>query len=252
MGKSCIKKACTPVIKTQNVYISKPAPTCSKSPYNITDITSYNTYKDYIANPPPIDFKNQASWLKYYYWYIAKLDTPINYDFWYSCIQNKIYSDDLTILNNDISGINTQINDYNTQTYLNDTYNQMNNSSLYYYKNDLTYVICKISFFIILIITYIYFFKLKGIIEPIKKLFNIIMTNGTQFINKATENIKKIKPTDAGLKNAGLKNAGLKNAGLKNAGLKDAGLKNTGLKNAGLTPTNIKIKSTNASLKLKN
>ena len=163
---------CTPIRTYRTVYLPLPAPKCTDSPYNVKTITEFNNILIY-----------------------NKLPNNIDSEFLFSCIQNSQSSNNNTQLETDISGINTKVNDYTNQKGLLDTYNEMNNSSLYYYKNDLTYVISKISFFIILLITYIYFFKLTGIIEPIKNLFNTVVTKGSDFINKESEKIKIPKPT---------------------------------------------------------
>jgi hypothetical protein len=154
---------CTPIIKKNNVYIRQPPPKCTDPSYNITTLDQFNRMN--IGN--------------------------IDLDFLYSCIlQNKPSPEIIT----DVSATDIKISNYNSQKGLLDTYNEMNNTSMYYYKNDLIYVICKISFFIILLITYIYFFKLTGIIEPIKKLFATLITKGDTIINKISDKVKKPNP----------------------------------------------------------
>jgi hypothetical protein len=148
---------------------------CEDYPYNINDFETY-------SNVPKT--------------------SNIRYKFWYDCVlKNKLISDNYLPVYNNISDINTQINDYNeyNNNNLSLTFDELNNNSMYYYKTDLIYVICKISFFIVLIISYIYFFKLTGIIEPLKTLINKIISKGNSFINKEAAQIKKeptIKPTD--------------------------------------------------------
>jgi len=186
---------CKPIIKTKYIYnkINLPAPKCSDYDYNslINSSNIENDLTSYISD-------DQKTWRT----------TPLNRlrqidpDFLYNCIQNSQYDKNTTQLKSDISGVNTQITDYTTQKGLLDTYDEMNNSSLYYYKNDLVYVICKISFLIILIATYIYFFKLTGMIEPLKNLFNTIITKGNTIIDKVTDKIKNPKPANANPKPA--------------------------------------------------
>ena len=69
---------------------------------------------------------------------------------------------------------------------------------MYIYNNDLNYTFGKILFFIVLIITYIYFFKVTGIIAPIMNLINYIkekLTTELPNIKKTIENNIKINPT---------------------------------------------------------
>ena len=167
-------KYCTPVIKKHVVYVPSPAPKCSDPIYNIT---TNDEFKAILQN--------------------GRIPLGMDPDFLYGCIANKMAENDNTQIQTDMVDINTKISNYTTQKGLIDTYNEMNNSSLYYYNNDLKYVIYKISFFIILLFTYIYFFKLTGIIEPIKNLFNKVIKKGNDFINKESDKIKNPKPTNA-------------------------------------------------------
>jgi hypothetical protein len=188
-------KYCKPVIKKKYIYrkINLPAPKCSDSDYNklINSTNIENDLASYIS-------ADKTTWLTTPLNRLRKIDP----DFLYNCIQNSQYDKNTKQLKSDISEVNTQITDYTTQKGLLDTYDEMNNSSLYYYKNDLVYVICKISFLIILIATYIYFFKLTGIIEPLKNMFNTIITKGNTIIDKVTDKIKNPKPTNANPKPA--------------------------------------------------
>ena len=188
---------CTPVTKYNNVYITKTIiPKCSDLAYQTiinSDYTNIEEHLDKFVNTT----NNIKNWKNNSSWFRKKYNTVIDPDFLYSCIKNSQYDKSITRLNSDISEVDTQIKNYTEQKGLLDTYDEMNNSSLYYYKNDLIYVICKISFLIILIITYIYFFKLTGMIEPIKNLFNTIITKGNTIINKVTDKIKNPKPANA-------------------------------------------------------
>ena len=168
------------------VYNTPEIHTCDMSPYK--DIKTKKDFTDRYDSPT--DFISAQT--------VLDSTQRLQSDVLYNCLNlNK----DLNIntneqLTSDISGIYTQITDYTVQKGLIDTYNEMNNGSLYYYKNDLKYVIFKIFFFIILIVTYIYFFKLTGIIEPVKRLINTIISKGDTFINKVTDKIKNPTATD--------------------------------------------------------
>jgi len=187
----CATDNCTPIIKDNNVYVPLPAPKCSDAQYSsiVNNPSSFALLID-ASNNTIID-EYRTMFTQYY----PLNPSGINLDFLYDCIQGSKYNSTLLDLQNQKDGIDTKVSTYSSQKGVIDTYNEMNNSSLYYYKTDLTYIICKISLFIILIITYIYFFKLTGIIEPFKKLFNMAATKGDSIINKITDKIKK--PTNA-------------------------------------------------------
>jgi hypothetical protein len=192
---TCRTEFCTPVIKTNNVYVPLPAPKCSDTRYssilqNPQAFTALLTPDgSAFTDPTMLTINNPTNPL------------AIDLDFLRDCIKGIKYDSKLNDLTQQGEQVNLKVNEYTSQKGLIDTYNEMNNSSLYYYKSDLIYVICKISFFIILIITYVYFFKLTGIIEPFKNLFNTIATKGDAIINKISDKIKKptngiAKPTN--------------------------------------------------------
>ena len=218
------------------VYIPPQVHTCDMSPYR--DITDLDTLED--------KYKDTSEFLAAQT--VQDHNSRLQPEILYNCLnQNKLdnSNDQLT---SDISDIYTKITEYTNQKGLIDTYNEMNNSSLYYYKNDLKYVICKIFFFIILIVTYIYFFKLTGIIEPVKKLINIIISKGDTFINKVTDKIKNptatnVKPTNVNPINVNPTN--VKPSDVKPTNVKPTNVKPTNVKPSDINPTNVKPKVTN-------
>ena len=84
----------------------------------------------------------------------------IDYNNWLSCLNNTILENLQN--NNNLKEININ----------NDTANESNMYSLYVYTNDLNYTYCKIFFFIVLLITYGYFFKLSNIPTLMVTLYN--------------------------------------------------------------------------------
>lgn len=127
-------------------------PSCSDDPYNINDS---NDFKSYIDS---VDYS----------------DNQIDFIFWQQCIATK---KDASHVDLNLSSINTILNKYNIDEQIrNDTANETNAYSITLFQNDLYYTYCKIIFFIILICSYIYFFRINGIVEPIMKLFNFLKT----------------------------------------------------------------------------
>lgn len=122
---------------------------CQEEPYNITSLQGFYSYKN---NNPTIT------------------DASIN--LWIKCIATN-------------TGI-PDIREYKKLINDNKTSEELNNYSMYIYNNDLNYTIGKLLFFIVLIITYIYFFKITGIVTPIMNLFEFIK-------NKITTELPKIQ-----------------------------------------------------------
>jgi len=110
--------------------------TCNSIPNNIINITEANNY--------------------------IETHDEINYNDWLTCLNN-------TILNN--LQDSTELKEININ---NDTANESNTYSLYLYNNDLNYTYSKIFFFVILVITYGYFFKLSNIPTIMVTLYNNI------------------------------------------------------------------------------
>jgi hypothetical protein len=97
----------------------------------------------------------------------------------------------------------------NTRKLMNDnntTSEEMNNYSMSLYKNDLNYTFGKILFLIVLIVTYMYCFKVTGIMLPIMQLFEkfkLGMNSVSDTINKELPKIKdKIPEVKQDIKNA--------------------------------------------------
>jgi hypothetical protein len=235
------------MLRPNIVYLTPPTHSCNDSPYK--DIKDKATFEE--KYPSSTDFLAAITG--------SNIVTRLQPDILYNCLNDINLTNNNNQLQNEISSIDTQITDYNNQKGLIDTYNEMNNSSLYYYKNDLKYVIFKIFFFIILILTYIYFFKLTGIIEPVKRLINTIISKGDTFINKVTEKIKNppatnVKPTATNVITTDVKpkptNVLATNVKPANTNPKPA---NTNPKpaNTNPKPTNLKPKPTNSNLKSK-
>ena len=227
------------------VYLTPTTHTCNDSPYNeiideATFLEKYASSSDFITATTVSDIENR-----------------LQPEILYNCLNEINLRNNNYQLQTDISSIDIQITEYNNQKGLIDTYNEMNNSSLYYYKNDLKYVIFKISFFIILIVTYIYFFKLTGIIEPVKRLINTIISKGDTFINKVTDKIKN--PTATNVKPTDIKPTNVKptatNVKPTATDVKSTNVKPTNVKpkptNVKPKPTNIKSKVTNSNSKPK-
>jgi hypothetical protein len=109
---------------------------CNNIPNNIINITEANNY--------------------------IKTHDDVNYNDWLECLN-------ISILNNLQDSTDTKEININ-----NDTANESNTYSLYLYNNDVTYTYSKIIFFIVLLITYGYFFKLSNIPNLLVSLYENI------------------------------------------------------------------------------
>jgi hypothetical protein len=141
--------------------------TCQEEPYNIDTLQNFYIYK---KNNPTINEDEVNQWIKC-------IATP----------NNNLTKEDFIKIRNDNKIIRNN----------NKTSEELNNYSMYIYSNDLNYTFGKILFFIILAITYIYFFKATGIMAPIMKLINYIkdkITTELPNIKKNIENNIKINP----------------------------------------------------------
>jgi len=133
---------------------------CSSSPYNINNLKDFNNYK-----------KNEI----------------VDYDIWLACLNKNMFVD----IQPNILDTNKLIKNYN------DTSTEINNYSMDLYKKDLDYTFGKILFLIVLIITYMYCFKLTGIIQPLMQLFEKLkfgMNVVSDKINKELPNLKNKIP----------------------------------------------------------
>jgi hypothetical protein len=136
--------------------------TCQEEPYNIDTLHNFYSYK---KSHPTINEDEVNQWIKC----VATQNSNV--------ITRDEYK---TIINN------------------NKTSEELNNYSMYIYNNDLNYTFGKILFFIVLVITYMYFFKVTGIIAPIMNLINYTkdkITTELPNIKKTIENNIKINPT---------------------------------------------------------
>ena len=150
--------------------------TCSDYPYNKLDVSSFN---EYIPN---IDYDT----------YKDSSNNIIDFEFWQKCITTQ---KDISHVDLNLASINTLLNTYNIDEQTrNDTANESNNYSMTLFQNDMYYTYGKIIFFIILIGSYIYFFRINGIIEPIMKIFNVVKTKIMVDLPKTADKIlaKKI------------------------------------------------------------
>jgi len=135
--------------------------TCQEEPYNIDTLHNFYSYK---KSHPTINEDEVNQWIKC----VATQNSNV--------ITRDEYK---TIINN------------------NKTSEELNNYSNYIYNNDLNYTFGKILFFIVLAITYMYFFKVTGIIAPIMNLINYTkdkITTELPNIKKTIENNIKINP----------------------------------------------------------
>ena len=176
--------------------------TCSDYPYNITDSKTFNNYItniNYINNTDPSN-------------------NVIDFSLWNKCIttQKNVAHVDLNL-----GSINTLLNTYNIDEQIrSDTANESNNYSMTLFQNDIYYTYAKIVFFIILICSYIYFFRVNGIIQPIMNLFNFVKTKIIVDLPKTADKIlaKKIPGQKAPAKTNALKtNALPTNSGKTNS-----------------------------------
>ena len=152
-----------PYLKPQPQPREPPDPTpqipatCSDYPYNKLDLPSFDQYinnnVNYINN---IDFSNNL----------------IDFEFWQKCI---LKQQDISHVELNKNSINTIIKTYNIDE-LNRTItaNDSNDFSMQIFQNNIYYTYAKIVLFIILICSYIYFFRISGIIGPIMALFNLV------------------------------------------------------------------------------
>jgi hypothetical protein len=132
--------------------------TCSDYPYNKLNLQSFDEYINSINYKNRIDVSNNL----------------IDFEFWRQCILTKQNVSQFALNADTIDSI---LNKYNIDEQNKiDTANESNNYSMTLYQNDIYYTYAKIVFFIILICSYIYFFRITGIIEPIKELFNFAKT----------------------------------------------------------------------------
>ena len=156
--------------------------TCSDYPYNKLDVSSFN---EYIANN---DFSNNIISNTYK----DSNNNIIDFSFWKTCITKQ---KDISHVDLNLASINTLLDTYNIDEQIRtDTANESNNYSMTLFQNDIYYTYGKIIFFIILIGSYIYFFRITGILEPIMKLFNFVKTKVMVDLPKTADKIlaKKI------------------------------------------------------------
>jgi len=139
---------------------------CDTPPYNIEKIEDYEQY-----------FTDDST------------SKAIDYNRWLKCLW-----DDINKKNIDLANIDKQITNWSNDKSNDDTATELNNYSMALYQADLKYTFGKIIFFIILVIVYIYFFKVNGIIEPILKLLNFMKTKITVDLPLATEKVIKNMP----------------------------------------------------------
>ena len=130
--------------------------TCKVTPYNISTLKEFNLYTP-----------------------TKKTD----YNTWLNCISKKYISD----INTNILNTNKLINDKNS------TSDEINNYSMTLYKKDLNYTFGKILFLIVIVITYMYCFKLTGIIPPLFKLFEKFKLGINTVTDKINKELPKIK-----------------------------------------------------------
>jgi len=145
-------------------------PSCLDDPYNINDTDDFKSYID------SVDYS----------------DNQIDFVFWKKCITEQ---KDISHVELNLSSINKILNTYNIEEQNKvDTANETNAYSLTLFQNDLYYTYGKIVFFIILIGSYIYFFRINGIIQPIMNLFNFAKTKVMDNLPNTTTKIldKKI------------------------------------------------------------
>lgn len=142
--------------------------TCQEEPYNIDTLHNFYSYK---KSHPTINEDEVNQWIKC-------IATP----------NNNLTNEDFIKIRNDNKKIRNN----------NKTSEELNNYSMYIYNNDLNYTFGKILFFIVLVFTYMYFFKVTGIIVPIMSLINYTkdkIATGLPNIKKTIENNIKINPT---------------------------------------------------------
>lgn len=101
------------------------------------------------------------------------------------CIQQKLIESDVSL--------NNLLNNYETSKIGAITASEMNNNTKTLYQVDLYYTIGKSFLFICLFATYFYFFKITGIIEPIKNGINLVKNKVTKLTDvKMPKNIPDI------------------------------------------------------------
>ena len=148
-------------------------PSCLDNPYNINNLDNFESYIDNV------DYNNNN----------------IDFVFWKKCITKQ---KDISHVELNLSSINTILNTYNIEEQNRvDTANETNAYSLTLFQNDVYYTYGKIVFFIILIGSYIYFFRINGIIQPIMNLFNFVKTKVmVDLPNTATKILDKKIPKE--------------------------------------------------------
>ena len=142
---------------------------CKIAPYNINNLKDFNLYKT---------------------------NSRTSYDLWLYCLSRNYISD----IDSNITNTNKLINNNNS------TSEEINNYSMSLYKKDLNYTFGKILFLIVIIITYMYCFKLTGFIQHIMQIFENLkstMNTASETINKQIPKIKdKIPEIKQDIKNA--------------------------------------------------
>jgi len=148
---------------------------CDSAPYNIDN---FNSFTSYIQD---VNYLNNTH-------SVGSESTVIDFDKWKKCIADKKLSKNV---DKNLASINTILGGYNiSEQTRTDTANELNKYSMTLYQNDIYYTYSKFFMFVVLIFSYIYFFRMNGIIEPIMKLFNIVNTQINGVVSKITE--KKI------------------------------------------------------------
>jgi hypothetical protein len=170
-------------------------PSCLDNPYNINNLDNFETYID------SVDYTNKE----------------IDFEFWQKCITKQ---KDISHVDLNLSSINTILNKYNIEEQERvDTANELNTYSLTLFQNDIYYTYGKIVFFIILICSYIYFFRINGIIQPIMNLFNFVKTKVmVDLPNTATKILDKKIPKEKAnsIKTNSIKTNSIKTNSIKN------------------------------------
>jgi len=111
---------------------------------------------------------------------LTKSPTNNSYGDLLQCVQRRIQESD--------DSLNNLINNYSDNKEKSISASEMNKNSETLYQKDLYYIYGKIFFFIILAGCFYYFFKLSGVLGPIKNIVDKV-------VNKVKDNVKNLKET---------------------------------------------------------
>lgn len=123
--------------------------------------------------------------------YTEPKGVKISYNVWLSCLNKNMFGD----IDKNVMSTTKLIYDNNQ------TANEINNYSMELYRSDLNYTFGKVVFLIVLIVTYVYCFKVTGIIQPLMKMFETLKATFISMSDKINKELPKLKDKIPEIKN---------------------------------------------------